>query len=365
MQTIFVAATHTAETKARTGVQSVVRGLLHGLAGGDVDLRAVRWVPWRNRFSALKAADYARLELYVPNEPLPRDPAGSWLILPEVIYRSRNLRVIRHAHKQRMRVAAIIHDAIPVSHPELVRRQATKFHAEYMTALCDVDLVVATSDVVADQFRFFVQERHLQSPSVIVRRLAEEFLGTARSPTKSETHVPAKILCVSTLEPRKNHETLLQAFDLACAQTPLSLNLVGARYKKASGVVAIVNAAMAQNPDVKWHGRLTDAELLELYRECDFTIYPSFLEGFGLPIAESLWHRRPCICADFGAMAETAKGGGCVLIDVRDPVKICDAIIALATNGELRRTLIDEIENRPLKTWRDYAEEICEALAHV
>ena len=45
---------------------------------------------------------------------------------------------------------------------------------------------------------------------------------------------------------------------------------------------------------------------------CDFTVYPSVEEGFGLPILESLWCGKPAICANFGAMLEVAEaGGGC------------------------------------------------------
>ena len=124
----------------------------------------------------------------------------------------------------------------------------------------------------------------------------------------------------------------------------------------------MVKGAISRNRNVTWHGKVTGEQLADFYRQCDFTVYPSFLEGFGLPIVESLWHRRPCICADFGAMAETGNGGGCLSVDVRDPAKLAEAIIALATRPELREKLVDEIEGRPMKTWADYAGEICQAL---
>jgi hypothetical protein len=49
-------------------------------------------------------------------------------------------------------------------------------------------------------------------------------------------------------------------------------------------------------------------------------------------------------------------------VDVRDSAKLGEAIIALTTRPELRHKLVDEIENRPMKTWADYAGEICDAL---
>lgn len=82
------------------------------------------------------------------------------------------------------------------------------------------------------------------------------------------------------------------------------------------------------------------------------------LEGFGLPILESLWCRRPCICANFGAMDETAWGGGCVVTDVRDPQALADAILALATDPVRREILATEIDTRGLRQWEEYARDL-------
>ncbi len=85
-------------------------------------------------------------------------------------------------------------------------------------------------------------------------------------------------------------------------------------------------------------------------------------EGFGLPITESLWHGRPCICADFGVMAEHARGGGCLTVDTRDAAALAEAIRQLATDASLRHRLAREAIERPLKTWREYADDIVLAL---
>jgi hypothetical protein len=61
-------------------------------------------------------------------------------------------------------------------------------------------------------------------------------------------------------------------------------------------------------------------------------------------------------------MAETAKQGGCLTVDVGDAAKLSDAIVALATHLELRLKLVKEIDSRPLKTWHGYATEICREL---
>ena len=368
MDTIFVAVTHTARSKARTGIQTVVRGLLEGLTHRAVDFQAVRWSSWRN---ALLPWAQQSNELWraddKPGRLTNQRLTGSWLILPEVMYGSAQLRVLRHARKQKMLIAAIFHDAIPVSHPELVRRQAAKNHAAYMKTLSEVDLLIATSNTAAEQFRSFIKKNGLPLPRIETCRLAGEPIG--RDVVEAEDRrLPqsGNILCVSTLEPRKNHETLLKAFDLASAAVSepiLRLHLVGDRHKDADAVFKNVKAAVARNPNIIWHGQMDADALSQKYRECDFSVFPSFLEGFGLPILESLSHGRPCICANFGAMAETAEGGGCLTVDVRDPIKLGEAIASLATSRELRQNLTAEIKRRKIKTWEEYAGEICRMVA--
>jgi glycosyltransferase involved in cell wall biosynthesis len=368
---ILVEVSHTAQRDVRTGIQAVVRGLLAGLCQTDVSFQTVRWSRWRKRFVPLDR--YRNRGLGVDDlgerHRRPNEIAGVWLLLPEVIYGPKLFRMIAHARKQRMRIATIFHDAIPVTHPELVRREARRFHSAYMMGLGDVDLIVAVSDSAAEQFCLFLEKRLRRVPTIYVCPSAGEISGEERAAAKPNTVADAEnILCVSTLEPRKNHKTLLQAFELASSaisHPKLHLHLVGDRYKDADHIVEVVKAATTRNPNIIWHGKVTDHQLAKLYRQCDFTVYPSFLEGFGLAITQSLWNRRPCICANYGAMAEIAKDGGCLTVDVRDAVRLSDAIVALATDSDLRQKLVKEIDRRPLKTWQAYATEICKRLEAV
>ena len=113
-----------------------------------------------------------------------------------------------------------------------------------------------------------------------------------------------------------------------------------------------------------WEQCISDARLLELYDQCDFTVYPSLSEGFGLPILESLWLARPCICRDGSALAEVAMGGGCINVDTTDVSALADAILNLAENNELRKRLTNEAIQRRFKTWQEYAADVVLHLAN-
>jgi glycosyltransferase involved in cell wall biosynthesis len=81
------------------------------------------------------------------------------------------------------------------------------------------------------------------------------------------------------------------------------------------------------------------------------------MEGFGLPILESLWHHRPCLCHDEGAMLEIAQGGGCLTLDMRNHRELADTITRLlADRAELER-LAQEATQRSFRTWADWHRE--------
>src|SRR5262249_35659776 len=160
--------------------------------------------------------------------------------------------------------------------------------------------------------------------------LPGEVPGHARVETASEPAGDAiNIISLGTIEPRKNHYKLLQAFNAVCAARPdldLRLTLIGNRYPVAPRKL---ERLIERNPRIQYPGPIPDEDLFASYRQSHFTLFPSLEEGYGLPIVESLWFGKPCLCANFGAMAETAAGGGCLMIDVRSVKELARGIEAL------------------------------------
>ena len=398
MNSLFISVTDTSRNPARSGVQTVVRGLVAGMAELRSDFRLVTWSGKRNAFTLLRqdrsrhiGAHHRPDERFLPvwwlfsserralfvraagrNYRVPvhdhpdhrQDWLQGWLLLPEVIYGDQIWHAIEHARGLGVRVAAIFHDAIPVSHPHLVDSSTAQNHADYLRAISQADVVLATSRYAAQGYRNIATNAQ---PAPTICALPAEILSTPRTLNSSDDGCTRlHILCVSTLEPRKNHKLLIQAFEDICASRPeldLHLDLVGDAFPASPQIAATVLEAAKKNPRIRWHGRVEPNRLRELYRRSRFTVYPSFLEGFGLPVLESLWLGKPCICANYGAMAENAADGGCLTLDVSNRQALVNGILTLATQVELRRSLTEQATHRALKTWKDYAREISGILA--
>jgi glycosyltransferase involved in cell wall biosynthesis len=377
--TVFMVATNASRDPANTGCVRVTRRLGRELQA-MCDAAFVAWDLGGRRLRPLSSGEREVLSRF--NGPLidraggrvdaaamvlaPHKLRGHWLLVPEVLPEAEFAAIRAFARLHGLQLAAIFYDAIPLRRPELCAEHMGAGHAAYMRGLSRCDLVLAISESAAADLQAFWKAQQLFAPRLAVCTLAGE-VGTAR-PAADDSPAPDNVptmLCVSTLEPRKGHLRLLGALDRLSRQhpeLPWSMVLVGNRYAGAEDLASRVEDACARDSRIVWRGVVDDEELGRLYREASFTVYPSEIEGFGLPVAESLWFGRPCICANDGAVGELAREGGCLPIDVLDEQALADAMHALLADDARRGALASEASARSPRTWREYAAGVIDQL---
>src|ERR1700730_14800203 len=145
------------------------------------------------------------------------------------------------------------------------------------------------------------------------------------------------ILTVADVQPRKNHAGLIRAFEkLVRAHPHLThqLVIVGNENWRASTVRATAKRSSVADR-IHFTGFVSDEGLLRLYGACDLFVYPSFYEGFGLPILEAMACGRAVACSNTSAMPEVADGAG-LLFDPRRTSEITRAMKDILLDSELR-----------------------------
>ena len=360
-----------------TGIQRVTRMLARTLMELGMRLVPVVWNGPSDPFSPASREDLQhlakwngpRLEQWAQwIEPNPRNH-NDWFVMPELpldLMTSEQEILRAHVAGAGVGTLAIFYDTIPWKMRDLYSNHTSTAHREYMLMLENYDLILPISHWVRDDLVSFLgKEVGIETPfehKIVAAILPGEFPESSRTTEVKldDPFRPVSILTVSTLEPRKNYETLIKAFAIACKRSSLTLNLtiVGRMDVRNPDFVDRLRAAIVDTPSVTWIENADDKKLQELYTAADFTVYPSIEEGFGLPVLESLWNGRPCICANFGAMAEVGEGGGCFMVDVQEVEKLSDALCLLADDAALRQKLAHEAISRPLKTWREYAYDV-------
>jgi glycosyltransferase involved in cell wall biosynthesis len=382
---IFLFVDHTVGCEINTGLQRVTRQIGRGLLETGEAPTFVKWDHASSRIVLANRGDLARLANWGGPQPgaaeWSRYPAqgdeapvlaedGGWLLVPEVTHITEHpepvtLPLILAAKRCGLKTAFLFYDAIPLRRESL--REMAERHQAYMQQLLLADVVLPISEVSARDLVSFFRHSERAGPASMPWIEALPLSGESRlSPRATRADAPAaaggRILSVGSITPHKNQLALVRAFERFCAggrAQGWELLLVGNLHPDLSQEL---DAAMRRNGRIRRLGHVGDEELDRHYRDCSFTVFPSVLEGFGLPILESLWHAKPCLCADFGAMGEVARGGGCLTVDTRSVDRLAEGLERLALDGPLRQRLGEEAVRRVIPGWADYAHELCALL---
>jgi glycosyltransferase involved in cell wall biosynthesis len=365
----------TVQQPFNTGVQRVTRLLAAALERRGVEVVPVTWDEGASAMVPISADEAAHLGRWSgptarAPRPLPESLAGEWLLLPEITVPmvAPDLHVAQIAHRLGMRTAAIFYDLIPAKMPENYPDTTLESLREYWRGLSEVDVALPISwTAAADLRRWLVEEGLGHSMRMVVPcPLAGEGGSVPRAthgPPPLVPGAPLRLLAVGTWEPRKNYPRLLRALAVAQARASrdISLTIVGRRAgfdeldAEIDRLAAEVGAVL--------HGHVSDDELQELHAAAAATVFGSWEEGFGLPVLESLWHGRPCLCHAGSAMAELVPGGGVLAVDMLDEAAVADGLVRLADEPGLLARLGQEAVTRKIRSWDEYAEDVVRALS--
>lgn len=174
------------------------------------------------------------------------------------------------------------------------------------------------------------------------------------------------ILCVGTIEPRKNLVRLLRAFSTLGSRVgiPHQLVLAGGNGWENEEIYQTAREIPCSD-DVIFTGYLSDAEKNTLYKNASAFVFPSLYEGFGIPPLEAMAHGCPVVCADAASLPEVV-GDAAQLVDPLDEDSIATGILRVLSDKEYAAELIQRGYQQIQKfTWDASAQkltEVCRAV---
>ncbi len=246
--------------------------------------------------------------------------------------------VLAYKRQQGAKLAFICYDILPIVVPQYSGqwREPLENFTRRVTSACDV--VFCISKCTQKDLENWLRVNKLRLPKTKVIRLGDSFSNDRPKVPSSKRFVNSGlstgaedfILSVGTIEARKNHTLLYYTYKLAKNRNIKLPRLViaGRPGYRTHDIIRI----MEDDPDVNKQIIILkdtgDEELSWLYANCKFTIYPSFYEGWGLPIAESVAKGVPCICSNTSSMVEVASDIP-TYFDPASPDELLDAIISM------------------------------------
>ncbi|MFM7205565.1 MAG: glycosyltransferase [Planctomycetaceae bacterium] len=207
-------------------------------------------------------------------------------------------------------VVRMVYDLVPVTKPQWLAPRAVEV-AWLRHVVQRSDLVLTISDCTRRELLDYCREAGLAPPDVEVVRLGDVIgRGAAvEAPAPLPRFVPQRpfFLCVSSLNVRKNHRCLYDAWTALAADRGDAcpdLLCAGATHALTTDLVHEIRHDRLVNRHIHLLDGVRDAELAWYYRRCVATIYPSKHEGWGLPVAESLVHGKLCLASSAASMTE-------------------------------------------------------------
>lgn len=169
------------------------------------------------------------------------------------------------------------------------------------------------------------------------------------------------MIFVSTILKRKNLASLLTAFDEVRDRHDLRLVVVGSRVWWKDELRNAYNR-MRHSSDVVFVGHTDTATLAQLLSAAEALVYPSFFEGFGIPVLEAFYAETAVIASNATSLPEVA-GDAALLVDPYDVHAIADAMEQLLQSPSLRNELIERgRRQRERFSWQRTSERLWESL---
>lgn len=316
------------QSDVHTGIQRVVRGVLENIApalSGDVKLVLVA-ATTRDSYRVVPI-DFLKQPRKQSLRSLPRlRPPGEgdvFLALDLAAHiQPRHKRTFLNWKRRGCEFAVVIYDLIPIYHPDWFSAKLVKDFRQW------IDLHVSLSDrflcisqwVAGELHRHIDKADPRQQPS---RDIASFMLGADLAgslPTQGLTRRDLGVLgllertptllTIGTIEPRKGHADILEAFAVQ-ARLPeaWSLVIVGRAGWKTEAVQERMSELASRHDNIVWLDQATDEMLEALYKGAKGVVAASYDEGFGLPIIEALARNVPVLARDIPVFREFTCSG--------------------------------------------------------
>jgi glycosyltransferase involved in cell wall biosynthesis len=326
---LYIDVGNTLRGGLRTGIQRVVRSLAFELAKDRTDIRLIAFDPTTDRYFALARADLIRsagsmAEIGEPDRHyfnLDAIRRGDIFFEPDSTWSEPVPRgdLFRRLKAKGVIVVILNHDVIPVLLPEVCHPNTLiSFSETIADHLQYADYALATSHGVEKDLQDTAKRYLGRALTTRVIRLGADFDLAAEVESKSENGASIGaafpelsslryLLAVGTIEPRKNYEALLQAFDRLDAEDA-ALVVVGRQGWMSEAFLAALKRHPQFGKRIFWYNAVEDSALLALYRGAHAAVLPSHYEGYGLPAVEALRHGCPTIVSDAGSLPEVTGG---------------------------------------------------------
>lgn len=260
-----------------------------------------------------------------------------------------------------------VHDVFPLVEPTYFKENNAILFEQFMNShFINTENYICNSQTTLSYLKEFFDGKSITNKLCNAVTLGADFTTADQKTKKLNARDYGKyLICVGTLEIRKNHEVLLDAYEELSKQYPdINLIIVGKEGWKIKNTKQRILNHQLFNKRIFWFKHVSDIDLKNLYQNAFLSIFPSLFEGLGLPVIESLKLRVVTICSDIKALKE-AGGEYVDYFNPSDYTELYQLIKKYVDSSEKYKHKKSSLSNYTSPRWTDTADQISKLLSHI
>lgn len=267
-----------------------------------------------------------------------------------------------------VKLVAYVYDIIPITHPQFCHGETVYNFMNYIGAYLQyADLLIASAQSTLDAVAELLEQLELPPIPGVVSWLGSDFNGNETE--SAEVHPDAAaavaagkyVLMIGTIEPRKNHALVLDAFDHGLFQQGMNLIFAGGIGWNVKEFQKRMEQHPKRNQQFFYLQGMDDAAIDYLYQHAYCVAFPTFNEGFGLPMIEAFQRGIPVVASDIPILREVG-GEFCSYFNPNSWESFSDVLMNWQAHPEQYEVCKDRLKTYVPVTWDAVAETIWKAL---
>lgn len=271
--------------------------------------------------------------------------------------------------KQGARIVAHIYDIISITHPQYCLERGVYNFMDYIAAhLQYADEFIVNAQATVCELEKLTSRLGLELPKCTVVPLGADFRGKETVRAEEVKRTLAEVadsrpfaLMVGTIEPRKNHKLLIEAYDAKLKQAGLNIIMAGYMGWNMEEFEKKLNTHPDFGEGIYHFTGLGDKEISYLYQRAKCLVFASYTEGYGLPIIEALQRRTPVVAADVPVLREVG-GDYCAWFEQDNAEELSEKILSVCKKDETDAW--ETTGKIPVITWEESFKKMSKVLAN-
>lgn len=254
-----------------------------------------------------------------------------------------------------------VHDLLPLEHPEYFPVNHAPQHARRIEAMLRLGVaLIANSDATREAITRFAHQRGLALPPMVTAALAPAPLQLGADADTPPLAGPYFVV-LGTIEPRKNHLLLLNLWREMCTRgvAPMpKLVVVGQRGWECEQVVDMLDRCDTLRPHVLEVAGCSDADLARYLRHARGLLFPTFAEGYGMPLVEALSMGTPVVASRLPVFHEVAGDVPDYLSPIDGEGWLSTVLDYCSPEGHLRPAQLRRLQGYRAPTWDSHFDAV-------